>query len=539
MIGTRSLSNVVISMLVLLGILGCPGPFSGSAAMRIEVEVYKGPLSEEPELQFGRLLGDLYEARKALIETENVTRAVIANQHFEGAMKGNIDNWPLPRIGKQNAIADQVNTAIIQVAGEIDKLQGPTEDQKNQLNAKFQQLARERSNAEQIDSLCKQVNPTGLLNQFDHFNCLILVTLVSDTEDMRERIDAIEQEFPTLVSQDGKANTALSLNSMQNMISENKVELFLFRVSHLAAVMRDKAFRWAIASTAGQALNFKIRIATVNTIVVASEYGNQLEARADALRKQMGRATGRDRRELTPSVFLREAEPTDFVHLYDWYDASYTGLLTFPWVMGSYLTDQSSAFKVQDRIKVIDRLFANRYWSKINTVYASGRGKVSMAFIKDDVGNWSLKSFDNDPEQLLKAYTDFAKVAIKKAAEIAQDISTSGASAGARTAMAHLLEKANEATLSVPSIPSGETGRLGVEGLHRWVTAKLTKQASEFDADDKSLRNKYESTKEGEEKSQIAQTLTKNRKGYLKEYEKILSDYSKLVDSVLKEELAQ
>jgi hypothetical protein len=160
-----------------------------------------------------------------------------------------------------------------------------------------------------------------------------------------------------------------------------------------------------------------------------------------------------------------------------------------------------------------------------------------MALIKDDVGNWNLKSFDNDPEQLLRAYTDFAKVAIKKAAEIAQDISTSGASAGARTAMTHLLEKANEVTLSVPGTPSGETGRLGVEGLHKWVATKLSMKAVEFDAEDKDLRNKYENAKESEEKSEIAQILMKNRKGYLEEYEKILSDYSKLVDSVVKEEV--
>jgi hypothetical protein len=51
-------------------------------------------------------------------------------------------------------------------------------------------------------------------------------------------------------------------------------------------------------------------------------------------------------------------------------------------------------------------LFASRYWTKVNEVFASGQGEVRMALIKDDIGNWSLKSFDNNPEELLGAYRE-------------------------------------------------------------------------------------------------------------------------------------
>ncbi len=57
-----------------------------------------------------------------------------------------------------------------------------------------------------------------------------------------------------------------------------------------------------------------------------------------------------------------------------------------------------------------------------------------MAFIKDDVGNWSLKSFDNDPENLLKAYTNFSIETIKKAAEIAANGMAPGAIEGSKSA---------------------------------------------------------------------------------------------------------
>ena len=63
--------------------------------MRVDVEVYKGPLAEEPELQWGGLLGHLQGARKALIETDNFTRAVIANKGFQGTGS---ESWPVRRI---------------------------------------------------------------------------------------------------------------------------------------------------------------------------------------------------------------------------------------------------------------------------------------------------------------------------------------------------------------------------------------------------------------------------------------------------------
>jgi hypothetical protein len=42
-----------------------------------------------------------------------------------------------------------------------------------------------------------------------------------------------------------------------------------------------------------------------------------------------------------------------------------------------------------------------------------------MAFIKNEIGNWDLKSFGNDPEELLKAYSNAANAAISTAVEMA------------------------------------------------------------------------------------------------------------------------
>ena len=72
----------VVFLLSLAALPGCFGPFSGAAAMRIEVEVYKGPLSEEPEVQLGSLVGHIKDATNVLEETQKFATAVIASKGF-------------------------------------------------------------------------------------------------------------------------------------------------------------------------------------------------------------------------------------------------------------------------------------------------------------------------------------------------------------------------------------------------------------------------------------------------------------------------
>ena len=68
---------------------------------------------------------------------------------------------------------------------------------------------------------------------------------------------------------------------------------------------------------------------------------------------------------------------------------------------------------------MVEHLVADNYWSHINTVFAAGQGDVSMALVKDDVGNWNLKSFDNDPTDLLGAYKKVGLAAVGAITELA------------------------------------------------------------------------------------------------------------------------
>lgn len=402
-----------IVLILAISSAGCEThPFSGSAAMRIDVEVYKGPLSEEPEVQWGNLWGLLAQTERGLIESDNLTRAVFANKGFLGLRHDSPGEWPIPRIDNDGKTVH--GGAYLTGATKGDEICYTVQAESPWYHLKFWRLF-------------------GLLDDMDHFDCLELVTLIKDIDLALDRVRTLK-------------STYANLRQPTRQLSQDSVREFLQNIADLSGDLKFIAFRWSVAAGAGTSLKNLVRTAQVTTIVATSEYANQLNARADALLKQLA-PNGLDRRELSPGVALRETEPTDFVHLYDWLNAD-TGRVA------STLAGIGSA---PNRIKVIDRLYADHYWSKTNTVYASGRGKVSMAFIKDDVGNWNLKSFDNDPEKLLNAYTDFSVEAIKKAAKIAAEGFAPGTAQGAQSA-AQLLTFATNTAFGTTPVDSGSKG---------------------------------------------------------------------------------
>lgn len=486
----------LVLLLMTLISTGCQsGPFSGAASMRVDVEVYKGPLAEEPELQWGGLLGHLQGARKALIETDNFTRAVIANKGFQGMPS---QSWPLPRISTHASSSQELKPSDLGV------------------------------DDASADSFCKGVtfdNPWyyfkfwtlfGVLDDLDHYDCLILSTLVSDTVVFITQIDSLMHSTAA----------ALYFNGELTSLNPEDVRAFVTKVGQLSAQLRDQAFRWAIASTSGQSLNFKVRIAAVNTIVAFSEIGNQLKCRANALAKQIDGSTGLDRRELAPSVALCDAEPTNFANLYALYDAATPGLIAKYW--------QGIGW-VEDRVKIVKDLFSDHYWSRINTVYASGRGKVSMAFIKDDVGNWNLKSFDNDPEELLKAYKDFTVETIRRAAMMVQSVSPGAAAAPAMKLATGLLEKASATAFG--STPSND----GVEAmvipkLHKKVAETLTTLANTHQDSDATLLSDYtskrdllEKTNEPLAKAELEKAVDTAKKALIAERRQMIKDIQQVI----------
>jgi hypothetical protein len=533
-------ATIVLFLLAVPALPGCYGPFSGAGAMRIDVEVYKGPLSEEPEVQWASLLGHIGEAKRILLETDNFTRAVIANKGFDGLTKWPPHEWPVPRIKTVNYI-DNVKKEKVEdlIAGSnktldemeeiASKVTGPSAKEIEGLKKGLEKLR-----GKSADDLCQHVNPDnpwyymmfwrlfGLLDDMDHYDCLILVTLVADTQDAIRHVEDVENKVAT--PKEGEKKT-LDSTEVQSVVQET---------AHLSAILRDKAFRFAVASTAGQSMSFKVRIAVVNAVVAFSEVGNQLKTRADALAKQLDNKTGLDRRELPPGVALRESEPTDFIQLYKWWDASSPSLL------GKYV--QGIGW-VGDRVKGVEELYSDHYWSKINTVYASGRGKVSMAFIKDDVGNWNLKSYDNDPENLLKAYTNFSITAVEKAMEIVQKVSPAGPASTAADSIGILLRKADETAFKSPTTPTQASEGAILSRLHRKTELELLahvrqragKEQGLLDSYIKAMNDLKSTPKDPALQTKLeaeAKALADERRKEIKEFLKILDDHDRSVDVI-------
>ncbi len=398
---TSFVSSLILGLALIL--VGCEThPFSGSTAMRIDVEVYKGPLSEEPATQWGNLWGLLDEAERGLGETSNLTRAIFANKGFLGLRHEAPGEWPLPRLDTDEYRVGGMAPPPHRISNHPDTICYKVQAESPWYHLKLWRLF-------------------GLLDDMDHFDCLELVTLVKDLDHALANVRRLKNDHK-------------ALRQPIRQLSEDNVRAFLQDVATLSGDMKFVAARWSVAAAgAGTSLNSFARVAQVSTIVATSEFANQLNARADALLKQLT-PDGLDRRELSPGVALRVTEPTDFVHLYDWFNAD----------AGKIAATLAGIGSTDERVKVIDRLYADYYWAKTNTVYASGRGKVSMAFIKDDVGNWNLKSFDNDPEQLLRAYTDLSIKAIEIAGKIAANGHAPG-SAQSTQAAANLLTLATNA----------------------------------------------------------------------------------------------
>jgi hypothetical protein len=394
---TPSIWLTVLSLAMALA--GCgTHPFSGSAAMRIDVEVYKGPLSEEPEIQWGNLWGLLDQTQRGLIV---------------------VDGPPLTFHG----------------TSEVDRICYRVQAESPWYHLKFRRLF-------------------GLLDDIDHFDCFELVTLIKDIDLALVKVRNLKSMYT-------------SLRQPTRDVSVDSMRAFLRDVATLSSDLKFIAFRKSVAATAGTSLNNLVRIAQVSTIVATSEYATQLNARADALLKQLA-PNGLDRRELSPGVALRETEPTDFVHLYEWLNAD----------TGSIAATLAGIGSAANRVKVTDQLYANYYWAKTNTVYTSGRGRVSMAFIKDDVGNWSLKSFDNDPEELLKAYTDFSMETIKKASKIVAEGLAPGEVQGTQS-VANLLNLATHTAFGTTTSESASKGSNLLAPLRQSLLLQLEEEKTQ------------------------------------------------------------
>lgn len=188
----------------------------------------------------------------------------------------------------------------------------------------------------------------------------------------------------------------------------------VLEATNIATQLKIEAFYRAESQIAHFPQDQRIRSLLVGYTNLTSELSNQIASRTDTLDKQV--MDGIKGSDLPLSDHLKDSGPTDFLHLYDWYQA------TLP----DPLTDGPNALSPEDRARLARRLFSDHYWTRINQVYASGQGEVRMALIKDDIGNWNLKSFDNDPGKLLDAYRNLTLAGVETAVTLIKQASNAG-----------------------------------------------------------------------------------------------------------------
>ena len=197
-----------------------------------------------------------------------------------------------------------------------------------------------------------------------------------------------------------------------------EINLAAMDASRLATQLKVEAFYWSESQIGRVTVDPTVRSLLVGYVNLASELANQISSRTVAMDKQLDLNVAGN--ALALSDHLKEAGPSDFLHLYDWYEA------TLP----DPLNEWPARLSTPDRVRLAKRLFSDHYWTRINQVHASGQGDVRMALIKDDIGNWNLKSFDNDPEKLLDAYRNLTLAGIEAGIRVAKAVGSGGGAAG-------------------------------------------------------------------------------------------------------------
>ncbi|MBD1557118.1 hypothetical protein HC752_09215 [Vibrio sp. S9_S30] len=174
-----------------------------------------------------------------------------------------------------------------------------------------------------------------------------------------------------------------------------------------------KATKTTVEKGKGQEGNQKpnpIKITTSATEIKNAEHtaliARSLLARSELLLQQI---KGEDRHLLPLSAYLAEASPSLFIE----YCYQSTDPKTNNWQCDY---GRKTGFA---KPNMADGLLNEQYWQRINHVHSSGMGDVATAFVKDEIGNWSLKSFDSNPEALLKAYQDLSFQALSTATKLA------------------------------------------------------------------------------------------------------------------------
>jgi hypothetical protein len=501
----RRLALSAAALALLAGLPACEGikrHVNGDAGMRIQVDVYKGPLALDPEVQWGRLLGYLQEANTsidhyikiAMEELRYSTKGTIPEvtefhpkdvcvrrlPEIYRPARGIMEPNPRRLMGEvplRNDVAETTANEIIarskhRIAKEAsDKA---ARDRRREIMAETDGIPTlewfmtffmtteeaKKAHAEWKTTLATrdtEISKTAQLGRSNARNLLLLQLLYDSCEAwelINNRLaaaiywthayDKYRKESTRILT---LGKSSLERHEEQLSLLEGKPFSWWADVTHykghpqklteveaelkssitdtgdaarqgvklrkalqgqlagfveITARMKAKAGFWTWNHATTPQSEDRLRQHVVGFSILMTEYANRISSASDALLKQ---TYGADRREMPISELIRDTKPTHVANL-----------LIFNGAMGGRLPHETYTGEYQyDRLRAIEQTYGDDSWSNINQAYASGRGDVAMAFIKDGVGNWNLKNFDQDPTEVIQAYKDLGLAALKTA----------------------------------------------------------------------------------------------------------------------------
>ena len=399
-----------------------------AGAMRIDVEVYDGPLSKTLEVQKAELIGTINLTAHVL---ENITRAIQVSECRLGCFGTRSEfgtEHPNEMIKQCTAPAHyyselDILESVDKAPATVDRLFSTIFPEKDHNWFSLMTTKREPASSNRSDEHLKfdflqpyeyttiptkkEDQPHQICPQLADVKLNVLSVLnyiynkgVSQIDQGKNNILECRKTLLTSPSESNKTDTG-------NEHSLGVTEDCLTRIANVGKLLTEGAEHWATTRVAILPNSKRTRIAIARAAVTVAELGNEILARTDAIvRQQRGEAKA----EFLPtSVFLRESEGTDYLNLFEWLDAT---------------PRKSRQWPVQSRTRMIERLINDNNWSKINTAFAQGNGKTSMVFVKDDIGNWNLKNYDNDPSEMLQAYKRVGTNLLVSAAKLASGMTT-------------------------------------------------------------------------------------------------------------------
>jgi hypothetical protein len=247
-------ARTVVVFAATLGVASCGvnrlgDSFSGGASMEVEVEVYKGPLSKEPEIQWGEF--------EALVGEAAASLASFNDHLLWFAVNSGYVEPPLLTI-KPHFRADkskkEVETRTVAKIAGVDARQA-------------------KDDGESTIVWCESLKPEekflGIVPDLKYNNCLNLAQMHDDVQHLTRTNQRLKDDLETVRKGSGPVGGLEVLRQGAEVGSQFKIKAFYWAETQLidAHDRADRAFMTSFAN-------------------LAAEYGNQIASRADTLLQQ-------------------------------------------------------------------------------------------------------------------------------------------------------------------------------------------------------------------------------------------------------------